>query len=399
MNPRAATPGLLTADDIVADAALMAIEDDRFDHQAVAAAVGDLVCSAKPPVNIALFGPWGSGKSSFYALMQERLASRQTKVRVVQYDAWKYGGESLKRNFITSLAKSLGYDSDEFSKALTQTRESNSFDLKAWLKANWKSMGLGVSVAVGLAVLWLLLMTLATWAAQRNGISAAVLRALPGAGTVLSVAVAALLLGPKALESANVKISEAPPASDDQFATAFANLAKKATDNGKNRLVVFIDELDRCAPSDVVTTLKDLKTFLDQPDCVFVVAADREVLERALRDVPQAKPIRENEPYYSTPGAFLDKIFQHQIALPPLRGTALTRFARTLVVSKGGLWKELRVGDDGTRALDKVVYTLIPAHVRSPRRVKVLINNYATSVRVAEARGFEWTNEPSRSPT
>jgi hypothetical protein len=122
----------------------------------------------------------------------------------------------------------------------------------------------------------------------------------------------------------------------------------------------------------VVTTLKDLKTFLDEAHCVFVVAADREVLERALRSVEQATPIRRDEPYYSTPGAFLDKIFQYQIALPPLRGGALTRYARSLVLDKKGLWADLRGDKASTALLDRVIYSLIPAHVRSPRRVKIL---------------------------
>lgn len=211
-----------------------------------------------------------------------------------------------------------------------------------------------------------------------------------GAGTVLGLVVAGLLVGPKALESANQKIIREAPSSDDQFARYFERLVEDVTDKGKKRLVVFIDELDRCTPQDVVATLVDLKTFLDQKGCVFVVAADRDVLEVALKEVPQAKPVRDDEPYYSTPGAFLDKIFQHQVALPPLRSHALTGFARTLVADRQGLWADLRSALPENRLFDDVVYTLIPAHVRSPRRAKVLLNNYATNVRVAEARGFAW---------
>lgn len=381
----------LTVDDILDDAALANVHGDRFEHRAVARTVGDLVCASNPPVNIALYGPWGSGKSSFYTLLKARIDEKNLNYRVVQYNAWKYGGVSLKRNFITSVARELGFDDQDYSERLTQDREKNEFRLGKWALANWKNLGIGFLIALGVALLWLLIMTMATWAAQTNhNLSRAVLSVLPGAGAVLSVAFAALLLGPKVLESANVKVSETAPASDDQFVRTFERLVQKATRGGKTRLVVFIDELDRCAPEDVVTTLKDLKTFLDQSHCVFIVAADREVLERALRSVEQANPVRIDEPYYSTPGAFLDKIFQHQFALPPLRGAALTRFARSLVVEKGGLWSELLEGSDDTARLDQVVYTLIPAHVRSPRRVKVLLNNFATNVRVAEARGFEW---------
>ena len=117
-------------------------------------------------------------------------------------------------------------------------------------------------------------------------------------------------------------------------------------------------------------------------------AADREVIERALREIPQAKPVREDEPYYATPGAFLDKIFQHQLALPPLRSRALTKFAHDLVDDQGGIWKELR--DHGQDTFDRAVFALVPVHVRSPRRVKVLLNNFATNARIAQSRSIGW---------
>jgi hypothetical protein len=123
---------------------------------------------------------------------------------------------------------------------------------------------------------------------------------------------------------------------------------------------------------------------------VFVVAADREVLEEALVAVEQATPMREAEPYYSSASAFLDKIFQHQIALPPLRTGRLTWFARELVEGRGGLWSQIQSAEPNGRRLDAVIHALIPSHVRSPRRVKVLLNNFATNVRVIESCGIPW---------
>ncbi|WP_371955128.1 P-loop NTPase fold protein [Actinomadura monticuli] len=210
-------------------------------------------------------------------------------------------------------------------------------------------------------------------------------------GTVFGLALVAILVGPKVVEGAVVTKKTAAPEESDQFAKRFNDLVRAALKGKAKRLVVFIDELDRCSPKDVVATLIDLKTFLDQEKCVFIVAADREVIERALDDLPQAKPVREAEPYYATTGAFLDKIFQHQLALPPLRSRALTKFAHDLVDDQGGIWKELRDRDThGRDTFDRTVFALIPVHVRSPRRVKVLLNNFATNARIAGSRGIEW---------
>ena len=385
-------PVVLDAHDIVKDAALGADDADLFEHQAIAWRIAELACAAEPPVNIALFGPWGSGKSSIYAPMEARIKQCDPRARVVSYDAWKYGNQSLKRHFITSVADSLDVKDPSYGVGLRESRERSTLSLWRWLWSSRWSIALGLILSLLLAAGWLYAVATAKMLTEDSlSLREALGQTVPGAGTFLGLALGALLFGPKVLESAASKVTRTAPSEDDEFAAAFTALLDEALgEKRKRRLVVFIDELDRCAPQDVVATLVSLKTFLDQPGCIFVVAADRDVLERALRDVPQAKPVRGDEPYYSTPGAFLDKIFQHQMALPPLRSYALTRFARTLVVQQAGLWQELRSARLDDRLFDEVVYALIPAHIRSPRRVKVLLNNYATTCRVAQSRGIPW---------
>ena len=108
-----ATP--LSEADLIPDRALDSKEDDRFQHAPIAARVADLVISAEPPVNIALFGAWGSGKSSFGSLLKAEVESRRKGVKFITFDAWAYSGEPLQRNFISHVAAALGFDpeSDE----------------------------------------------------------------------------------------------------------------------------------------------------------------------------------------------------------------------------------------------------------------------------------------------
>lgn len=378
--------------DLILDAALKDAGQDRFDHEAIAVVVADLALNVTAPANIALFGPWGSGKSSFFGLLHEHLSGSGHSVKVATYDAWKYGGRALKKHFVGSVAEQLKLGGEDFDRSLAHGAESVRLDLWTWVKENKGSLVVGAAMALALALSWFFLASLVIWVVNWDaGYAKATQVAVTTFGTVLSLGFAALVFGPKVLESAVVKVSEAAPETDDEFAKSFQRLVSKAINADKGeRLVVFIDELDRCSPKDVVATLIDLKTFLDVSGCIFLVAADREVLERSLREVPQASPVRDEDPYYSTPGAFLDKIFQHQIPLPPLRPQALTRFARELVETQGGLWADLRAAQEEDRLFLRVVYGLVPVHVRSPRRVKVLLNNYATNVRIAQARGVDW---------
>lgn len=50
----------------------------------------------------------------------------------------------------------------------------------------------------------------------------------------------------------------------------------------KDRIVVFIDDLDRLAPERAVELLEVFKLFLDVPGCVFVLACDYQVIAQGL---------------------------------------------------------------------------------------------------------------------
>lgn len=374
--------------DLIPDGRLASAELDRLDNSAIAHTVADLALSVTPPANIALFGPWGSGKSSIYAMLRDRIEALGAPARVVHYDAWKFGGRDLKRNFIVSVGEQLVGAND--ARRLVEPKTETKIEVGTWLKENWGSLLGLATIAVCLTGAWVLAVGTTVRLLSDVQFGTAIASQLGSAGTILGTGLLAVFLGPKILDGA-VRTSVTPaPSGDDEFSTQFGKLLKKAGIDGRQRLIVFVDELDRCAPEDVVATLIDLKTFLEAKGCVFVVAVDRAVVEEALREVPQAKPVRGGAPYYSTRGAFLDKIFQHQISLPPLRTRTLTLFAKELVDAQDGLWKQLR---EASQALyDLVIFALVPVHVQSPRRVKVLLNAFATNVRAAEARGIDWRN-------
>jgi hypothetical protein len=233
------------------------------------------------------------------------------------------------------------------------------------------------------------IIALASWAADRS-ISREFLSHAWLWGIPFLVAFLGAVVKPIA-DTAKMRTTEGPP-SEEAFEKRFKALLKKAAkQKSYTRFIFFVDELDRVAPKDVIETLGVVKNFLGQKNAVFVVAADKQVLERAFKRLPQATPTNEDEPYYSSASEFLDKIFQYQLALPPLRGSSLFRFAYDLVADRAeGVWTELKTIEADGRLLDGVLYVLIPSHVRSPRRVKVLLNNFATNARISQARGVDW---------
>lgn len=385
-----------SSEDLIPDRALREREDDAFNHEVIAANLAAHVATAETRLNIALYGPWGSGKSSAFELLRRHLEVEGRSVKLVHYDASRYGGESLRRNFISHAANELGFGDRKkhrsFHGGLYEGRASSAVELPEAL-SDWRKVGAPVFTLAATLVGILMLVAVVglgvsylTDKSPLNQVSAFLVGlAVPAGVAALIVATAKAVL-----DGASITREQSQPSADEEFRRRFGQLVDAAREKHEiDRIVFFIDELDRCSPPDVVETLKSIRTFLDHDNCVFVVAADREVLEEALTTHLQPTPLNEDHPYYSSASSYLDKVFHHQLFLPPLRTMKLTHFARELVSERGGLWREFRDAV-GQRSLDRVIYALVPSHVVSPRRVKVLLNNFASNVRVIESRGIDW---------
>ncbi len=325
------------------------------------------------PTNVALWGPWGSGKSGVANLLKQRIDHRD-RTRFVRFDAFKYAENPLRRNFITAVATELGISDPKFHARLYSGKVTAEFTFTArharqllWMYLRMFALVCSVS-----------LVAVALLAEARKGSFWPEFTTMAGEAIRAGLAPAALLTSLAVLVSRTMTTEHKVDAahSDEEFEKIFDELVSQSR---VKRLVVFVDELDRCAPKDVVATLDALRTFLGVPRCVFVVAADQQVLERALTEaLEQATPADVINPYYSSGSGYLDKVFQYQVHMPPLLVPQVTRFAADLVSQRGGLWDEVDV--------DFVVSVLIPSHVRSPRRVKSLLNAFALAYRLAQMR-------------
>jgi KAP family P-loop domain len=386
-------PPPLTDADLISNSALRESDTDDFGYGAIAGRVAETIVALRPPLTLGLFGPWGSGKTSMYELLRRELASaRSRKIQLVYYDASTYGGEALKRNFISHIATELGYEArkyPEFHQGLYESRRRTELDFQAVKKTLRPTAFLFAGLYIGFLLLFCGLAGLTSLGTDENffgqvGKSLPQLIA-PAAIGGLVIAVASLLL-----KGASLDAEQSQPASDEAFAKCFQSLVERGREDGKfKRLVVFVDELDRCSSEDVVTTLTAIRTFLTQKHAVFVVAADRAALERALDEkLPQPTPVNEEDPYYSSASSFFDKIFHDRVPLPPLRGPRLYEWAFDKVKDRGGYWAALRGGSD--QKLRKILYFLIPSHVRAPRRVKVLLNSFIRSTAIAAHSGLDW---------
>lgn len=64
------------AKELIDDKEVAGLDEDRLGHDGVAIQLAELVCSVPTPSNIALYGPWGSGKSGIGNLLATKLKTK-----------------------------------------------------------------------------------------------------------------------------------------------------------------------------------------------------------------------------------------------------------------------------------------------------------------------------------
>lgn len=99
------------------------------------------------------------------------------------------------------------------------------------------------------------------------------------------------------------------------------------------KLLVIVDDLDRCLPEEAIQVLEGIKLFLDVEGCIFVLGASQEVVELAIRH--RYKDLYGDQKADSPPSAgweamtgarYLDKVIQLPFHLPPLAAPRLDSF-------------------------------------------------------------------------
>ena len=199
-----------------------------------------------------------------------------------------------------------------------------------------------------------------------------------------------------------------------------------------DRVILYIDDLDRCRPQDVVRVLQVVHMLLAFELFVVVVAVDARWVEESLRQsyhwlaksrgkrkrdtgpepapspvppgqapkpnplvpplappVPQAEaesstragPALENGDVDATPQDYLEKIFQISFWLEPMNATQAAEYLKSLVrtprVDSGGAPSESESTGIDIQPIELDYLRALAAHVgNSPRRVKRLINAY-----------------------
>ncbi len=304
-------------------------------------ALEKIITQAQTPITVGVFGPWGSGKTSLLKMLEAHIKERgRSGWRTVWFTAWKYDQrEALWRALILRVIDALYPQSggerlayDELTpeqQALVD--ELDRLQESVYRPLDWQELG-------EWTVDWFQLL-------KEGGKGAAKLASifLPGVD-LLKKAVDALTDDPKAGEN----FEEALGAFKrevrsyhreqlrfmEQFEKKFREVLKMEAALGEDgRLIVFVDDLDRCLPEQAVEVLEAIKLFLEVKGTVFVLGMDQTVVERGVEAHYGALFQKAGLPRETLPingETYLQKIVQIPFHLPPLATEDLETYIEKL---------------------------------------------------------------------
>lgn len=112
-----------------------------------------------------------------------------------------------------------------------------------------------------------------------------------------------------------------------KFRKEFDNLQKETK---IEKLIIFIDELDRCSPDTILATLEAIRLFLFTGNTVFIIGADERQISYAVKN--KFKEIKGQE--IDIGKEYLEKLIQYPIRIPRLNSKEMEFYMTCLLLQK-----------------------------------------------------------------
>lgn len=273
---------------------------DFIDYQHLVNAVKSIVDNDNLlPCSIGIFGDWGSGKSSLMKMIADYYQGNDD-VLVISFNGWLFEGYEDAKTVL------MGRIVDEIIKKRKLAEKGIKLAAKLLRKVDVMKLG-GSAIRYGLGF-----------------------ATMGPAGLALA---SASDMFSKLKESdyeqyvkdrqENKDLEETLRNNIQEFHSNFEDLIGETK---IKKIIVLIDDLDRCSPDTVIGTLEAIKLFLFTKNTAFVIGADERLIKYAVKrrfpEIPgdNAEVGRD----------YLEKLIQFPIRIPPLNSAELATYINLL---------------------------------------------------------------------
>ena len=284
--------------------------------------IKDVVTNVKNlPITIGLYGDWGSGKSSVLKILEKELEEDKDSI-VIYFDGWTFESfDDAKLALIQGIVDELE-KSEKFKEKVKDKAEDivNAFS-KLKRSINWMRI-LKVTAKSAIPVLS---------ASMTGGLS--VIPMLISAFQEHKDDLTDILTGEKAEEFLKDIIGtdkeEKKYAAVREFRNDFSDLIKKSR---YEKVIILIDDLDRCLPRHIIENLEAIKLFLNVPGTAFVIAADEYIVSNAIKSEYQSliKASEQDKADRNIGELYMEKFIQLPYRLPSLSNKEVETYVNLL---------------------------------------------------------------------
>lgn len=263
------------------------------------------------PSSVGVYGDWGSGKSSLIRMSMNKAAEKENNVCLI-FNGWLFEGyEDAKTALMGSIL-----DAIQENRTLTNKAEKclrglyKSIDKFKLLKSGIKYGG-DFLLTGGIG-------SIASMTVQK----------------VYEVAKGKLPEGINQLEEGGILDSIRDELDNKEIRADIKkfqeNFAELLAETEIRRLIIFIDELDRCNPDTILETLEAIRLFLFTGKTVFIIGAD----ERHISYAVQRKFAEIEGQQINIGKEYLEKIIQYPIRIPRLSSKEMKFYITCLLLEK-----------------------------------------------------------------
>ena len=264
------------------------------------------------PITVGLYGDWGSGKSSILKILEEQLKKDDDTV-VVYFDGWSFESfDDAKMALIQGIVDALENEERFFAKV----GDKFSADYKA-LKEAFNKLKKSINWMRVLKISFKTIVPIASAAA--TGGTSLIIPLLLEAFKDHKEDLTDLLTGDKAeqflKDAINAEDEDKKYEAVREFRKDFEDLIEKSK---QGKIVVLIDDLDRCLPRHIIENLEAIKLFLDVPKTAFVIAADSFIVSNAIKSEYKDIIAAAGEEGKTIGDAYMEKFIQLPYKIPAL---------------------------------------------------------------------------------
>lgn len=265
------------------------------------------------PLTVGIFGLWGAGKSTLLNLIGKNYEENKDVI-YVSINAWMFENyEDAKTAIMEALLGELK-DNEEIPEKIRKSFVSLIKKID-FLKVGTKAVSTAAPVIASFV----------------TGNPLPLVLNLPSEAKEVEGAIKSLSDSVKGIKDNYLKDDETVDDSIVNNVRNFRNEFEKTLESEEiNRVVVLIDDLDRCQPERIIETLEVIKLFLSVKKTTFIIAADENVIQYAIK-----------KKYPNIDGfnieldkEYIEKMIQVPIQIPELSPKDVQNYLLLLVLQK-----------------------------------------------------------------